>query len=255
MNAGLQLPALDTAAIRLGMLTPSSNTVLEPATIALLAPLAAQVSVHFSRFRVTRIGVGADADQQFAQDAILRAADLLADARPSIIAWNGTAASWLGFDTDRSLCAAIEQRTGVPATSAILALNEVLARWRVRRLGLVTPYTSDVEARIIANYRALGIEVIAQARRDLSDNFSFAEVPEATVEAMCRQVAEAGPDAIAIVCTNLRGPFVAARLERELDIPILDSIAVTLRGCLGMAGLDMRPLSRFGRLFSEFQPA
>lgn len=237
------------------MLTPSSNTVLEPATIALLGPLADQVSVHFSRFRVTRIGLNPDADQQFAQEAILRAAELLADAKPSVIAWNGTSASWLGFDSDRALCAAIEQRTGVPATSAILALNELLSRWGIRRLGLVTPYTADVEARIVANYRAAGIDIVAQARRDLSDNYSFAEVPEASVESMCREVAEARPEAIAIVCTNLRGPFVAARLEHELDIPIFDSIAVTLRGCLAAAGIDTRSLTRFGRLFRELQPA
>jgi maleate isomerase len=237
------------------MLTPSSNTVLEPATIALLGPLADRVSVHFSRFRVTRIGLNPDADQQFAQEAILSAAELLADAKPSVIAWNGTSASWLGFDSDRVLCAAIEHRTGVPATSAILALNELLSRWRIRRLGLVTPYTADVEARIIANYRAAGIDIVAQARRDLSDNYSFAEVPEASVESMCREVAEARPDAIAIVCTNLRGPFVAARLEQELGIPIFDSIAVTLRGCLAAARIDTRSLTMFGRLFGELQPA
>ncbi|MDR3496087.1 MAG: Asp/Glu/hydantoin racemase, partial [Ancalomicrobiaceae bacterium] len=42
-------------ALRIGMLTPSSNTVLEPVTSRILAGLA-DVSVHFSRFRVTAIG-------------------------------------------------------------------------------------------------------------------------------------------------------------------------------------------------------
>jgi maleate cis-trans isomerase len=43
-------------AIRLGMLTPSSNTVLETATVAMIADLS-NVSAHFSRFRVTQIGL------------------------------------------------------------------------------------------------------------------------------------------------------------------------------------------------------
>ena len=45
-----------TAPIRLGMLTPSSNTTLEPVTTAMLAGLPS-VSLHFSRFRVTEIAV------------------------------------------------------------------------------------------------------------------------------------------------------------------------------------------------------
>lgn len=251
MDADVSLPVLDALAVRIGMLTPSSNTVLEPLTSALLAPLADRVSFHVSRFKVTQIGVDPDANRQFDQEAILSAAELLGDAKASVIAWNGTSASWLGFDTDQSLCAAIEQRTGVPATSAILALNALLYRRGVKRLGLVTPYTADVEARIVANYRDIGIDTVARARRDLRDNYSFADVSESTVEAMCRQVAAARPDAIAIVCTNLRGPLVAARLERELDIPIFDSIAVTLKGCLDVARVDTAPLARFGSVFSD----
>src|SRR5476651_1416083 len=42
--------------IRLGMLTPSSNTVLEPVTAQIVAGLT-DVTVHFSRFRVTEIGL------------------------------------------------------------------------------------------------------------------------------------------------------------------------------------------------------
>ena len=50
--------------VRLGMLTPSSNTVLEPVTTAMLAGLP-EVSVHFSRFRVTEIALSADSLAQF----------------------------------------------------------------------------------------------------------------------------------------------------------------------------------------------
>lgn len=236
---------------RIGMLTPSSNTVLEPATYALLGPLSDRASVHFGRFRVTRIALDAAADEQFSYDPILSAADLLADARASVIAWNGTAASWRGFDTDDRLCALIEERTGVPATSAIVSLNRALASFGVARLGLVTPYTGDVEAAIRANYAGIGIDTVAARRGDRSDNYSFAEIGAASVHAMCREVAAARPDAIAIVCTNMRGPLIARAIEEEFGIPVLDSIAVTLWGALGVAGIDPRPLAGFGALFER----
>ncbi|MBK5927552.1 aspartate/glutamate racemase family protein [Rhodobaculum claviforme] len=235
--------------LRIGMLTPSSNTVLEPGTQALCAPLGDRASVHFARFRVTQIGLDAAADSQFAQEPILAAAEHLADAKPAVIAWNGTSASWRGIETDERLCAAITARTGVPATSAMLAYDAAMAALGVRRLGLVTPYTSDVQAAIARNYAARGIEVVAEDHAGLRDNFSFADIPEDRVAEMCRTVARSRPDAIAIVCTNMRGANRAAALEAELGIPILDSVAVTLWGCLRHAGMDARALARFGRLF------
>ncbi len=241
--------------VRIGMLTPSSNTVLEPATNALLAPIAASASAHFGRFRVTRIALDGDADSQFELEAILAAAELLADACPAVIAWNGTAASWRGFDSDDKLCAAIGARTGIPATSAILALNALLERFAARRIGLVTPYTADVERRIIANYAARGIATVAARRCDTSDNFAFASFSAETVAGMCAEVAGEGPDAIVILCTNMRGPLVAPQIEARFGIPVLDSVAVTLWGALRVARIDTSPLNRFGRLFDETGPA
>lgn len=243
-----------TPTVRIGMLTPSSNTVLEPLTQALLEPLAETVCAHFARFRVTRIALGGDSEDQFRREPILAAADLLADAKPSVIAWNGTSASWLGFDSDDALCAEIETRTGARATSAIVSLNTLLRRFGVRRLGLVTPYTADVQARIAANYAAIGVEVVSEVHAGLSENYAFAGISERDVAEMIRDVAAPGVDAVAVVCTNMRGTLVAPALEREIGAPVLDSVAVTLWGCLRAAGVDPAPLARFGRLFEADAP-
>ena len=235
----------------IGMLTPSSNTVVEPYTAALAWPLFPDVTVHFGRLQVKRIALDEGSDKQFGATPFLAAADLLADAKIDVIAWNGTSASWLGFDSDDRLCAALSERTGAKATTAIKSLNKLLEAFGVKRLGLVTPYTPDVQQQIIDNYATIGIETVAERHSNRADNFSFSEVSEEEIAGMCRAVAEAKPDAIAIVCTNMRGPLVAAELERELGIPVLDSVAFTLWGCLKEAGTDMTPLSKFGRMFSK----
>ena len=90
------------ASTRLGMLTPSSNTVLEPLTAAMLADLP-DASAHFARFRVLKISMEDDALGQFKNEPMLAAAELLADAQVQSICWNGTSSGWLGFDTDRTL--------------------------------------------------------------------------------------------------------------------------------------------------------
>ena len=98
--------------IRLGMLTPSSNTILEPVTTAMLSGVP-NVTAHFSRFKVTEIAIADSSDRQFDEVEILRAADLLAHAKVKVIAWNGTSASWLGFERDEQLCARILSATGI----------------------------------------------------------------------------------------------------------------------------------------------
>ena len=89
--------------VLLGMLTPSSNTVVEPVTNVMLQALP-EVSVHFSRFRVTEISLSADSLAQFEFSQILSAARLLADARVKVMIWNGTSAAWKGFASDEELC-------------------------------------------------------------------------------------------------------------------------------------------------------
>ena len=84
---------------RLGMITPSSNSVLEPVTAAMLAA-SPDVTAHFSRLRVTEIALDAPALGQFDPGHMLAAAELLADAKVDAIAWNGTSASWLGIAPD-----------------------------------------------------------------------------------------------------------------------------------------------------------
>src|SRR6478609_4786694 len=114
-------PAM-TSTLRLGVLTPSSNTALEPLTSALAAALPG-ASAHFSRFTVTEIALSQAALGQFDDSKILAAAELLADAKVDVIGWSGTSSGWLGFDRDRVLCERIRERTGIAATTAVLALH------------------------------------------------------------------------------------------------------------------------------------
>lgn len=232
----------------LGMLTPSSNTVLEPVTTAMLAGLP-EASAHFGRFKVTEIALTQQALGQFDDREILAAAELLSHARVGVIGWSGTAASWRGFDTDETLCRRITERTGIAACTSVLALNEIFAITGVRRFALVTPYLDDVQARIVAHYAAAGYECVAERHLGLRDNFSFSEVGADDLRRMVREVAQARPDAIAILCTNLRGGPLVAELEAETGIPIHDSIATVVWKALQLAGADARRVHGWGRLF------
>jgi maleate isomerase len=237
-----------TRPLRLGVLTPSSNTALEPLTSALAAALPA-ASAHFSRFRVTEIALDAAALGQFDDSNILAAAELLADAKVDVIGWSGTAAGWLGFDRDRQLVERIRERTGIPATTAVLALNELLALRKVRRLALVTPYTADVQERIVANYRDLDIEVVAERHLGIRVNHDFASVEPQRLLSLMSEVAAESPQAITTFCTNLRAAQLAPQVERTLGMPLLDTVSTTVWGMVRAAGGSPSEIRGWGELF------
>ncbi len=236
--------------VLLGMLTPSSNTTLEPVTAQMLAGLP-EASAHFGRFKVTEIALSKEALGQFDDSEILRAAELLSHAKLHCIGWNGTSASWLGFERDERLCARITETTGMAACTSVLALNEIFRATSVTRFGLVTPYLDGVQQAIVSNYRKAGFDCVAERHLGIQDNFSFSEVEAEKLRAMVRAVASAQPQAITILCTNLRGAPLVEELERELGIPIYDSIATVVWKSLKLAGVDPRRVCGWGRLFAE----
>jgi maleate isomerase len=239
--------------VRLGMLTPSSNTVLEPTTAAMLSGLS-EVTAHFSRFRVTEIGLSEQALGQFDDAELLRASELLAHAKVDVIAWNGTSAGWLGFERDERLCELVTAATGIPACTSILAFREIFTRNGLRRIGLVTPYAKDVQDRIAANWSAAGFACTAERHLALTDNFSFAEIEEERVAGLVREVAFEGCEAVAVVCTNMRGARASAALESELRIPVYDSIATTVWKSLQLVGVDPSRVRGWGSLFGRPGP-
>src|SRR6266566_2077993 len=89
---------------RIGMITPSSNTVVEPVTMAMTAALYPRVTTHYTRIEVKSISPEQDSLSQFDLDPMRRAAAMLADVGMDAIAWNGTSGAWRGFEDDQRPC-------------------------------------------------------------------------------------------------------------------------------------------------------
>ncbi|MFB0930675.1 MAG: Asp/Glu/hydantoin racemase, partial [Ascidiaceihabitans sp.] len=115
--------------MRLGLLIPSSNVVLEPLAVRLQAKRP-EVSVHVSRLGVIDVQLDATSRAQFEMDAQVAAAKLLCDAKVDQITWGGTSASWLGVAHDEAFVQRVTHETGVPATTCVLDINR-----RLRKLG------------------------------------------------------------------------------------------------------------------------
>jgi len=234
--------------VRIGMIVPSSNTCLEPMSYRILGDRE-DVTIHSARIPVTRIALDAGSDQQFDAAGMRAAAELLATAGVDVIAWNGTSGSWLGAGHDRAITQEITAATGVPATTSTLAYLDAFERFGTGSIGLLTPYTPDVNEQVIERYTGEGIRVSGHRALGLSDNESFARVSPESLLAPSEELAQDGPDALVYLCTNLYGAPVTEEVERRTGVPVLDSVAVTLWRCLELAGAPLLD-PRWGRLLA-----
>ena len=232
------------------MLTPSSNTVLEPECAAIVAH--SNCTVHFSRFPVIAISVEEEYTAQFNLATMLEAARLLAHARCDVIAWSGTSAGWLGVETDRQLCAAITEATGIPAISTTQALLRVADAWQWNTIGLVVPYEEPVVEAIRRTFAEKGLRVAREQHANLRVNREFSALSPEQITEMIQSVA-VEVDGVVVFCTNMAGAPLVEALEPQVGVPILDSVSLTVWACLQSVG-HSEPIYGWGQLLRENPP-
>lgn len=237
---------------RFAMLTPSSNTIVEPWCFRMVSALHG-ASVHFARLEVLWIDDDHQSLSQFQDAAMIDACKLLSHVRPAVIGWNGTAASWLGLRRDRALVERITEVTGCPAVTSTLSIVDALQKLDVSRIGLVTPYVAEIQRRVIANLEDEGIECVAERHFEMSDNFAFGTVPEDQIARASWAVAQEGAEAIVILCTNLAGAGIAASVEERTGVPVLDSVMLTVWGSFRCTGHDTGVLRPWGPRVAALQ--
>lgn len=81
--------------IRLGIVIPSSNTSAEPLSQAIISSISTKenpITVHFTRIPVTQLNLSPGSNAQFTPEALLAAAQLLADAKVRLLGFDFIAA-------------------------------------------------------------------------------------------------------------------------------------------------------------------
>jgi maleate isomerase len=232
----------------LGIITPSGNTVVERVTIAILRSFP-DISCHFSRTAVHGNQDRYPNDYDWA--SMMEAARLLGHARPDILCWSGSKAGSIAFDLDRKLCERIEAVTGCRATTSTIALAEVLCASGAKSFGLVSPYTSAYQQKIIDTFAQEGFRCVGEAHAGLTDNLSYASLPSAEILGMADVVAAHRPDAIIAWCTNLLAAPLAREIELRTGIPFYDSAALAVWHPLKLLGMDTGPGGAWGSLFAH----
>jgi maleate isomerase len=132
----------------------------------------------------------------------------------------------------------------------VLAMVEALRAAGLKRVALVTPYIDRVQSQIAENLTSEGFDIVAERHSGLSENFAFANVEQTALIEMIRDVASYRPEAILVLCTNLRVAPLVAGLEAEIGIPILDSVATAVLGAVLLIGLRADRIKGYGQVFA-----
>ncbi len=169
------------------------------------------------------------------------------------MSWPGTAAraaAWTSRSTT-NWSSASQTLTGARSTTSTLAIDRVFREDRIRRYALACPYVDSYRDRIVGSFAREGYECTAARNFGLADNYSFSQIPLDDIAAMLREVARSRPQAIVTFCTNFPAAPIVGEMERELGIPIYDTVAMGVWGVLSMLGLDTQPGRAWGRVFER----
>jgi maleate isomerase len=226
---------------RVGLLVPSSNTVMEPDFWEALPPDA---TLHTARMYLE--DTTPEAESRMLDEHVLPAARDLATARPDLIVFGCTSAGALrGNRYDAELCARISELSGVPTVSVIAAVRQAIAASGARRVGVVTPYVEELNRPIRESLEADGVEVAVIAGLGIADNFQIATVPAARICDFAEQTLRGlAVDLAFVSCTNFPAYAAVPELERRLGRPVVTSNQAAVAAVLAL--LDAAPARRAG---------
>jgi maleate isomerase len=122
-----------------------------------------------------------------------------------------------------------------PVTSALAAFKALGATG----IGLLTPYSPDINEGLVAYFNGRGINIAAVATFNRQDDREAARISVASIEAAAEQLAKApGVDAIFVSCTSLRIAEAVEALEKRIGVPVTSSNHSMAWHCLRLAGVE-----------------
>jgi maleate isomerase len=157
---------------RVGLMIPSSNTMMEVDFTRDLPPGAALHTARMFMQDTTPAG-----ESRMLDEFALPAARDLGTARPDVVVFGCTSAGALrGNDYDTELCERISELTGAPTVSTIGAVRTAIEASGAASIGVITPYVDELNEKIKASIEADGTQVAAITGLGITDNFEIAEV-------------------------------------------------------------------------------
>jgi maleate isomerase len=211
-------------AARVGLMIPSSNTMMEVDFARYLPPGTALHTARMYMEDTTPAG-----ENRMLDEFALPAARDLGTARPDVVVFGCTSAGALrGNDYDTQLCERISELTGAPTVSTIRSVREAIEESGADSIGVITPYVDELNEKIKASIEADGAQVAAITGLGITDNFEIAEVGQDEIvafaeRALGRLAAESAIGLVFASCTNFGAMAARPAIADRLGLPVVTS--------------------------------
>lgn len=210
----------DSVVHRVGLLIPSSNTMME---VDFTRGLPADCRLHTGRMYMedtTEAG-----EYRMLDEFAIPAARDVGTARPSVVVFGCTSAGALrGNAYDAELCQRITDVTGAPTVSTIQSVRSAITASGARRIGVITPYIAELNEKIKASIEADGVEVVKIAGLGMTENFAIAQVShDEIVEFAVRSLSGLEIDLAFASCTNFGAVEAIPAISKRLGLPVISS--------------------------------
>jgi maleate isomerase len=237
-----------TEAVRLGVIVPSVNIVVEEWYPQVVPD---GVSVHFARML---IGAGTSPERIIAMDREdgMRAIQQLASCRPHAIAYGCTASSIIqGHAFDERLRGEIRHVTRAAAATATDSIFAACRALGMKRVTAISPYPEAVDAAEHRFFAKSGVDTVAHACLAITDGFGLSEPNAEAILDLALGAWDPQSDGLVAACLNFRSHLVIDVLEARIGKPVVSSTQAVLWHLLRLAGVTT-PIPGFGRLLREF---
>ena len=208
-------------ATRVGLLIPSSNTVME---VDFHRNLPSSVTVHTGRMYLEVTTV--EGEELMLDQHTIPTTQVLATAKPDVVVFGCTSAGALrGNDYDAELCRRLTEVTGAPTISVIESVRHELNATGGSTVAILTPYVDELNQRIQASVEADGFQVVAMHGMGITHNFDIAQVqpPQILQFALDKLGPRPPADILFISCTNFQGVAALSQLRELYGIPVVTS--------------------------------
>jgi len=209
-----------TNPLRIGLIVPSSNTVMEPDFHRHLGHAGLVSTARIFLESVTR-----EAEIRMLEEDLPKAAELIRTTAPDVVVFGCTSAGSLGSSAhDQAIGERIERLSGARAITVLQAVVSQLRNIGPRKLAVFTPYIEDLTRSVASSVAEAGFPPIKAAGMGIQVNLDIGRVtPEAIVAFVETQITGSSPDCIFLSCTNWRAIEAIEPLHKKLGIPVVSS--------------------------------